>query len=555
MKLSYLLKDCVPLWERMLPTDLPDAAYDPEISSIHANSENVVPGGLFIAVKGFKADGHHYIRQAFEKGAVAVISEKEIHENPKVIRVKDTRRAMSLIATRFYGNPSEKICLVGITGTNGKTTTSWILESILNESGVSPGVIGTVNMRYGGKTYDISVTTPDSIELHKSLHEMRNAGVTHVIMEVSSHGIDLDRVSDCSFDIGVFTNLTQDHLDYHKTMSRYFACKKRFFTKILSKGIKASTASAVINMDSEYGKKIAQNVKVKLVGTSCIKKTDADVMACDVKEDINGMHGTIYIAGKSFSFKSGLTGHFNLENILSAAGSAYGLGIDPEIIIKGIEQCRFVPGRLERIENSVKRFIFVDYAHTPDALENILKTLRKIAPARLICVFGCGGDRDKSKRPMMGRIAVQYSDFLVVTSDNPRSEEPMSIIGDILCGIIKDERGSERDSLFQESGHMIDRELCRGRALQHESRPGYQDRLLFFAGYEDLKNGFENRGFFVEPDRKKAIEAALMVSRENDIVVVAGKGHETYQILKDKTIDFDDGNIIKEALACYIQPS
>ncbi len=515
MKLSYLIKDCVPLWERMFPIDLngSNIQTDPDISSIHSDSRSVKPGGLFIAVKGFETDGHNYINDAFERGAVAVVSEQRMQGNPMVVQVKDTRKAMASIAARFYGYPSRDVCLVGITGTNGKTTTAWILESIFNEAGFSSGVIGTINMRYGGRIHDTSVTTPDSIELQKALFDMKMAGVTHVIMEVSSHGIDLNRIADCDFDVGVFTNLTQDHLDYHKTMGRYFSCKKRFFTKFLIKGTKASKAAAVINIDSEYGEKIAHSVKVRLVKTSCDCSAKADLKAENIKEDISGMKGAINIAGKSFPFRSGFTGHFNLENMLSAAGSAYALGIAPEIIIRGIEKCSAVPGRLERIETSGKRFIFVDYAHTPDAMENILKTLRQRAPARLICVFGCGGDRDKKKRPLMGKIALKYCDLSIVTSDNPRSEPPISIIQDILKG------------------------------MEEESPVKYS--------FEDIKFGFNARGFFVEPDRKQAIETALMVSGEDDIIVVSGKGHETYQVLSTGTIDFDDRQIIKDALADY----
>lgn len=517
MKLSYLIKDTVPLWERMFPMDS-DSFPDPEINAIHSNSRLVKPGGLFIAVKGFKTDGHDYIDDAFKRGAAAVISEKRIQENKRVIEVKNSRKAMAAIAARFFGYPSEKMCLAGITGTNGKTTTAWILENILKKAGLSVGVIGTLNWRYGGHVYDTPVTTPESIDLQKMLFKMNRAGITHVIMEVSSHGIDLDRVTGCSFDMGVFTNLTQDHLDYHKTMAKYFACKKRFFTKILTKGPKSSKASAVINLDHERGRKLADAVKLNTITTSTDPvKTKAiihaDITSSGMHEDIKGMDGKVRIAGKDFAFKSGLTGHFNLENILCAAGAAHGLGISPEIIIQGIEACGKVPGRLERIGRSSRRFIFVDYSHTPDALESILQTLKKRAPARLICVFGCGGDRDRTKRPLMGRIAASYSDLAIVTSDNPRSEDPMAIINDILNGI-------DRSDIVEYKA-------------------------------EDLKNGFNGNGFFVEPDRKTALETALMVSRPHDIVVAAGKGHETYQILKTGTIDFDDRKVLENALAAY----
>jgi len=514
LKLSYLIKEIVPAWNRMLATDS-ESSCDPEISSIHSNSGTVRPGGLFIAVKGFNVDGHDYIDDAFKRGALAVISERRVQGNPMVIQVKNTRKAMGYIAARFFQYPSEKICLTGITGTNGKTTTAWILESILKVAGIYTGVIGTVNWRYGGNVHDTPVTTPESIDLQEMMFKMHMAGVTHVIMEVSSHGIDLNRIGNCSFDIGVFTNLTQDHLDYHKTMAKYFSCKKRFFTKILKKGPKALKASAVINLDHEKGRKLAEAVKLNTItiSTKADEGINASITSHGINEDIIGMSGEIKIAGKSFPFKSGLTGHFNLENILCAAGAAHGLGISSEIIIKGIEECREVPGRLERIGRSSKRFIFVDYSHTPDALKSILKTLKKRAPARLICAFGCGGDRDRQKRPVMGSIAAKYSDFAIVTSDNPRSEEPMAIIKDILKGM------------------------------------NNSDITEYTA--EDLKSGFKDKGYFIEPDRKKALEIALMISKPNDIVVAAGKGHETYQVLKNGTIDFDDRKVLRDVLVDY----
>jgi len=485
-----------------------DPESDPEITSIHNSSGNVKPGGLFIAIKGFKSDGHDHIGDALERGAVAVVAEKKITGEVRSVEVADTRKAMASIAARFYSNPSQGVCLIGITGTNGKTTTAFILETILVEAGFKTGVIGTLNYRYCGKTFHNPVTTPESIDLQEILSRMQKAKVTHVIMEVSSHAIDLQRVRNCAFDTGVFTNLTQDHLDYHRTMGSYFACKKRFFTRILTTGPKASKAVSVINIDNERGRELK---KALLTGVITTGKSDgADISAAGIEERISGISGTLKIKGKGYSFSSNLVGSFNLENILSAAGAAESLGVDPFTIVRGIGECKGVPGRLERVEPAFGRHVFVDYAHTPDALESILRTLKTQAPKRIISIVGCGGDRDRSKRPIMGRIAATMSDLAIITSDNPRSEDPAKIISDLLQGI--------ESSLY----HEYDK--------------------------KNLEPGFIVNGFYVEPDRKKALEMAVKVSRPGDIIVAAGKGHETYQILNNGTIDFDDRKILGLAL-------
>ena len=509
MKLSYLLKECTPLWRRSLVPAF-DPGADPDITSIHNDSRDVKPGGLFIAVKGFKTDGHDYIDLAFERGAAAVVAQEKIPGRQMIVEVSDTRRAMASIAARFYNEPSLSLCLIGITGTNGKTTTAFILESILSRAGHSVGVIGTVNYRYMGKIYNTSVTTPESIDLQEILSRMGSAGVTHVIMEVSSHGIDLQRVRNSHFDVGVFTNLTQDHLDYHKTMGRYFACKRRFFTRILNSGPKASTSAAVINLDDPRGQSLCDAVTYRVVTTA--KDTSADVCSADLVQSITGITGTLKIEGKPYPFTSALAGSFNVENILSAAGAAHSIGIDPSAIVEGIEECRGVPGRLERVEPAFGRHVFVDYAHTPDALVSILKTLKARAPGRIITVVGCGGDRDRSKRPIMAEIAVSFSDLAIITSDNPRSEDPQAIIVDMVNGI--------------------------DRNLYAELGPEFKSG--------DLKS---QKAFHVEPDRRKALEKAVLASNPGDILVAAGKGHENYQILKGGTIHFDDREILAEALA------
>jgi len=508
VRLSYLTKTCTPLWERSLESHQ-EPGIDPEILSIHYRAQDVIPGGLFIAIKGLMADGHDYIDQAIENGAVAVVVEHHIKTAVRTIAVKNTRRAMSAISARFYGDPSKRLILVGISGTNGKTTTAWIVEHILKAAGFETGVIGTINWRYQDKVADTPVTTPESMDLQRMLATMVKAGVTHVVMEVSSHGLDLHRVRDCFFDTAIFTNLTQDHLDYHKTMSAYWACKKKLYTRQLARGNK--NGKAVINIDDTRGAKLATTLSISPITTG-IHDT-AGVRALDVTENISGIKGTLDIDGTKTAFTSSLTGAFNLENILSATGAAHALGIPPDMICQGIEACKGVPGRLERVLNQGNRFIFVDYAHTPDALKSILKTLKLRAPARLITVFGCGGDRDKSKRPLMGQIAATYSDIAMVTSDNPRTEPPEAIIQDILAAMTP----------------------------APESNQG-----VTWLSQMDLNQ--PPSPILVEPDRKKALYAAVALSCPGDIIVAAGKGHETYQVTARGTIDFDDRQVLGQAI-------
>jgi len=501
LKLSLLLKACGITSPSFLKGG---STCDPDILSLTSNSREVRPGSLFIAVKGLKADGHDYMDQAIENGAVAVIAENNPKNQGHILLVENSRKAMAALAAAFYGNPSDTLVLVGVTGTNGKTTTTWILESIFKAAGFNTGVIGTVNIHYNGKAFNNPVTTPDSIDLQKTLAEMKAAGVTHAVMEVSSHGLDLFRMDFCRFDAGIFTNLTQDHLDYHKNMENYFECKKRFFTEFLgAKG--KNNAQAVLNIDDEKGEFLFNNLDCKKISISTQKR--ADIYTQDIRDDINGLSGTLCFRDTAAQFSSSLTGRFNLENILCAAGVAQALGIEPETIKKGIEACRSIPGRLEKTDNPMDRFMFVDYAHTPDALESILTTLKARAPKRLITVFGGGGDRDRSKRPLMGKIACEYSDIAIATSDNPRTENPEAIIQDILKGMTRAERLSGEDPLI---------------------------------------NPFK-KGFLVETDRKKALALAVRISKPKDIIVAAGKGHETYQITNSGTLHFDDREELQKA--------
>ncbi len=503
MKLSVLLQDIAQYTDQS----------DMDISGIQTRAQDILPGQLFLAIKGHAADGHDYIKKAFACGAAAVIAQNNPKNLDRVILVPDSRKAAAAIAARFYGEPSRDMTLVGITGTNGKTTTSYLLESILLAAGFNCGVIGTINIRYNGRILDNPITTPDAIVLQHTLFQMKQAGVTHVIMEVSSHGLDQFRVDGCRFDAGIYTNLSQDHLDYHPDMETYFLCKQRFFTQFLGPYGKNASAPAVINVDDTWGQKLAASLDYPVIRVGCGKT--ADVTAKDIVDTIQGICGRICLKKDAFSFASTLTGSFNLENILCAAGAAYGLGVSPLHIQQGIADCKGVPGRLEKVGTTTNRYLFVDYAHTPDALESTLKTLKQRAPKRLITVFGCGGDRDRSKRPLMGKIACRYSDVAIVTSDNPRTENPEQIVADIM-------RGITADPFFGE--------VCNDPCATAEAPA---------------------RGVIQQVDRKKALHTAVMISRPNDIILAAGKGHETYQITNSGTIHFDDKEELQDACKAF----
>lgn len=482
---------------------------DPEISSIHYRADGVLPGGIFVAMRGSARDGHDFIGQALERGAAAIVAEKDVDTRAVAVRVKDTRRALAVLSAMFYGNPSEKLVMVGVTGTNGKTTTTALVEQMLEKAGNKVGVIGTGNFRYAGRRFTNPLTTPESADLQRILHEMVASGITHVVMEVSSHALAQQRVAGCAFDAAVFTNLTQDHLDFHGTMDDYWECKKRLFAQAPDTHIRKKRIASVINCNDKRGMALFET----LPETARISAGFAEICAIHpraVKSSPAGISGTLVMPSGSTAFSSSLVGPYNLENILCAAGAAAALGIDAEAIRSGIEAFAGVPGRLEKVADRLGRFVFVDYAHTPDALENVLAALRKISSGRLFCVFGCGGDRDRAKRPQMGRISVTIADRVVVTSDNPRSEEPEAIIADIVKGMA-----------------------------------GLSEQAADIAG---LAGDSSAGRYLVEPDRRLAIRAAVAASAPGDTLLIAGKGEETYQIFKDRTIDFDDRQEAAEAL-------
>ncbi len=510
MILSHLIEAIKP--KRIKYANKKMQAHNTEIVSIHYKSQDVRQNGLFVAIPGLVADGHDFIDAALSNGASAIITQKPVTQDTITIEVDNTRKALAAVSATFYGNPSESLFIIGITGTNGKTTTAYLIENILSKAGFKVGVIGTINYHYSGKTFNNPVTTPESLDLQRILAEMLDNGITHVVIEVSSHSIDLHRIENCRFDVGVFTNLTQDHLDYHKDMDSYWACKKRFFTDILRSGPKKDRAIAVINCDNEKGKELAKSLMNNTESSKLkiLQLSDQMIQPKKIKYDPAGIMGKISTTEGEFDFKSPFVGKHNLENIICATGVGIALNIPLAAIKTGIEETPCVRGRLETIPNDIGRFVYVDYAHTPDALKQVLSSLRSIARGRIICIFGCGGDRDKKKRPQMGEIAGTFSDLSIITSDNPRTEDPMEIIRQVLDGMKK--------------------------AAIHEYDP-----------LEPVKS-LHKKGYIVEPDRKKAILIGITASQPGDTVLIAGKGHETYQIIGNKTVPFDDKKEAEKAL-------
>ncbi len=511
MKLSKLLKSIHPRKISGVGRDMRDEGLrqDPDIASIHYRAQEVEPGGIFVAVPGFAADGHDFIDQALAKGALAIVSQKNVNKQAIIIDVDNTRKALADLSARFYDYPSEHLFIIGITGTNGKTTTAYLIENVLATAGYKVGVIGTINYRYGGKIFDSPVTTPESLDLQRILAEMHEQGITHVVLEVSSHALDLYRVEKCWLDVGVFTNLTQDHLDYHKDMDTYWACKKKLFTHNLSRGPKKDRTLAVINADDAKGGELLTLLSIPRISTGL--SPDRMISPLNFQADPSGIKGRLNTPRGDFNFTSRLVGKHNLENILCATGVGIALNIPLSDIQSGIDQTAFIPGRLERIRNNNGYHMYVDYAHTPDALHNVLSALKALTRHKIICVFGCGGDRDKQKRPKMGEIAGQLCDLSIITSDNPRSEEPLAIIRQILEGTRK--------------------------ACPKEYKPA------------DLPDTYVHKGYVVEPDRRKAIRLAITAARPGDTVLIAGKGHEAYQIIGNTIISFDDKKEAEKALS------
>ena len=473
---------------------------DAEITSVTQDSRAASAGSLFVAVKGTKADGSAFARDAIAKGAVAIASEEDLDVPPGVVlvRVPEARRAVALLAARFHGDPSRAMAVYGITGTNGKTTGTYLAEGIFRAAGSVPGVIGTIAHRFGDVTRAAETTTPDAVQVQSLLAEMRGSGVTHVAMEVSSHALDQSRVDGTAFDVVAFTNLTRDHLDYHGDMESYFRSKRRLFSDLLGESPKSPRA-AVVNLDDPRGKDFADAapVGVRVVSYGRDPSGSADVRPVEVNLTDKDIRARFATPLGALRIDSPLVGAYNLSNLLcaSAMGIAFGFGLGA--IDAGLSGNHGAPGRLERVDNAAGVTVLVDYAHTPDALENVLQAVKGFAPGRVLTVFGCGGDRDRTKRPLMGGIACRFSDVAIVTSDNPRTEPPAAIVDEILAG-------------------------CTGERL---------------GSVEAARTG---RGYYVEVDRRAAIRAAARIASRGDVVVIAGKGHEDYQIVGTAKQHFDD---------------
>ena len=470
-----------------------------EVTGITSNSLEVRKGYMFCAIKGDRVDGHDYIESAINSGASSILLEDipdNISENITYIKVDNTKEYTPFLASSFYNNPSNDLTLVGVTGTNGKTTITYLVEAIWREENRSGGIIGTIENKYAGRTIDSSMTTPDSIDLTKLLHEMKQSGVNAVCMEVSSHALDKNRVDACNFDCAVFTNLTQDHLDYHSSIENYFGSKKKLFTKILKNSSKENNI-AIINIDDDYGKTIFNELGNRAVTYSMLS-SEADYWAENYEITQDGIVAEINTHKGKIELKSNLIGLHNLYNLLASVSITLELGTPLDAIESAISKNIIIPGRLEKVENSIGYEVLVDYAHTPDALKNVLNALIPLKKSNIITVFGCGGDRDREKRPLMGKIASQLSDYVIITSDNPRSEDPDKIIDEIENGI---------KSISSRQNNYI--------------------RIT---------------------DREDAIKKSIEIAIEDDIVLIAGKGHEDYQIVGNKRLDFDDRKIVKKYL-------
>jgi UDP-N-acetylmuramoyl-L-alanyl-D-glutamate--2,6-diaminopimelate ligase len=461
------------------------------IAGISADSRKVEPGWTFVAIRGLKVDGHQFIAQALRQGASALVQEHahELTIPPDVtcVRVDDSRRALAHMAAAFYHQPSHQLCLIGVTGTNGKTTSTYLLEAMLRAHGVAPGVIGTVTYRYAGHEQAADQTTPGAEDLQRLLRQMVDAGISHGVMEVSSHALAQDRVWGCRFAAALFTNLSQDHLDFHQDMASYYTAKARLFTEY-------QPGLAVINRDDPAGEKLLAETQAPVItyGFSA-----ADVSVDHVTMDTRGIALRAKVRGQIVELRTRLIGRHNVYNILGTLATAHGLDMELERAIQGIADLIAVPGRLERVDEGQPFSVLVDYAHTHDALRHVLRAARGLTSGRIIVVFGAGGDRDRGKRPHMGRVAAEYVDLAVITSDNPRTESPMDIIAAVEAGYTAADRAAQ---------------------------------------------------YHVVEDRWRAIHEAIGLARAGDTVVIAGKGHETYQIIGTKRFPFDDRQVARQAL-------
>ncbi len=479
MKLSKLIEN--------IPVERLTADPEMTVTGVTSDSRKVTPGCAFIAVRGYESDGHRFIPNALTAGASVIIGEEAPDGVPAVL-VADSRRAMALASANFYGNPSRELYMIGVTGTNGKTTTTNLIKSILEDAlGAKVGLIGTNRNMIGGAEYPTERTTPDSLELQKLLRDMVDAGCTHAVMEVSSHALYLDRVYGVDFDQGVFTNLTEDHLDFHRTMEDYAAAKSRLFKMC---------RRAIINIDDPWAGTMLEAATGEKF-TYSARSDEADLTARDIKLHLGSVSFCALMTGRLEKLRLGIPGMFSVYNALSAAASAVCAEVSLSAVGEALKKCSGVKGRAEVVPTGTDYTVLIDYAHTPDALENIITTVKGFAKARTVVLFGCGGDRDAAKRPIMGKLAMDLADYVIVTSDNPRTERPEDIIRDILNGVEESERPTPYEV------------IC---------------------------------------DRRDAIARALEIARPGDVVILAGKGHETYQEINHVKNHFDEREIVAEVL-------
>ncbi|WP_188454486.1 UDP-N-acetylmuramoyl-L-alanyl-D-glutamate--2,6-diaminopimelate ligase [Virgibacillus oceani] len=485
MKLSEIIS-VLPFYDTATLAD-----NDVEINDIEIDSKKVKPGDLFVCIRGFRVDGHDFAAEAIYNGAGAILTERNLNLFVPTIIVPDTSRALAMITAKFFDFPSAKLPLIGVTGTNGKTTTTYLLETIFNQLQVKTGIIGTIQLKVGNETYPVPNTTPNALFLQKTIRKMKEKNVSVAIMEVSSHALDMGRVYGCDFDIAIFTNLTQDHLDYHKNMDDYLHAKSLLFAQLGNTYDNGRKKFAVINMDDPHYEKLKRSTAQYVIPYG--NNHDALVKAKNIRLDITGTSFTLDAPIGNVHVNSKLIGMFNVYNMLAASAAAIAAGVPISIIKSALEIIPGVSGRFEPVQVGQPFATIVDYAHTPDSLENVLQTIKDFAKRNIYVVVGCGGDRDRTKRPLMAAIALKYADYAIFTSDNPRTEDPQVIL-------------------------------------------------------DDMTQDLTDTHYDVVADRKQAIFQAVYLAKEDDIVLIAGKGHETYQQIGNVKYKFDDREIAKEAI-------
>lgn len=464
---------------------------DPIITSLEMDSREVKSGSLFFCVEGYTVDGHAYAAQAEKLGAAAIIAEKDVDVHIPVIKVKDSKRAMARLADAFYKQPTQKLHLIGVTGTNGKTSTTHIIETIFRSAKQNTGLVGTMYMKINDRTIEVKNTTPESLTLQKVFAEMVSEDVTTAVMEVSSHALDLGRIHGCDFDVAVFTNLTQDHLDFHPTMDDYRRAKGLLFSGLGNKFDHHKPKYAILNADDPASEEYRKSTTATIVTYGI--DSEADIMARNIEMTGKGTKFELVTPFERTTIQMKLIGKFSVYNVLAAIGAALVSNIPLQSIIKAIEKIEGIAGRFEVVNEGQKFAVIVDYAHTPDSLENVLLTVKQFVKGKTFVIVGCGGDRDKTKRPIMAQIAVNHSEVAIFTSDNPRSEDPLQIL-------------------------------------------------------KDMEAGVQSKNYHTIVDREEAIRFAINQAAENDIIVIAGKGHETYQIIGENVLDFDDRIVAAKAI-------